>query len=119
MPVWMVQRLRAQSGANYEFHLEHMEQPFDMFYSIAFERFELGSSRIRAVFESGLTCSNQFKNMSSDISFDTVFDTGRIRLEPSSKHKQITNPDGGVVKPNRQYYSIAFERFESKLQLQI
>ena len=34
-------------ATNYEFHLEHMEQPFDMFYSIAFERFELDSRHIK------------------------------------------------------------------------
>ena len=31
----------------YEFHMAHMEQPLDMFYSIAFERFEPGSIGIR------------------------------------------------------------------------
>ena len=40
-------RLRVPSGTNYESHLEHMEQPFVQYYSIAFERFELGLNIIK------------------------------------------------------------------------
>ena len=65
-------------GTNYESHLEHMEQPFDMFYSIAFERFELGSSLVRVV-------SNIFKGISSLTQY-------LILVESGSKHKQITIP---------------------------
>ena len=34
-------------GGVHEFHLENMEQPLDMFYSIAFERFEPDSNPAR------------------------------------------------------------------------
>ena len=47
---------------NYEPRRGHMEQPFDMFYSIAFERFESVSNRVRAV-------SNPFKE---DISLNGI-----------------------------------------------
>ena len=77
-----------------------MEQPFDMFYSIAFERFELGSSSIRLT-----------QIHSKRFFFDTVFDSSRtkarILLESRSntarntsvnkvRQNQITNPDGGI-----------------------
>ena len=92
-------RLRAQSGANYKsrrgtygtftrftrftIHLEHMEQPLDMFYSIAFERFESGSSWIRP--------SNKYRikgNISLTgflIRLEPGSNPARNRLEPGSK----------------------------------
>ena len=62
----------------HEFHMAHMKHPFDMFYSIAFERFEPGSSGIRPI----STHFDLLKYIQKDISFDTVFDTVRIRFEP-------------------------------------
>ena len=48
--------------------------------------FELVSNRVRDVFETySRHIQIPFKDMSSDISFDTVFDSCRIRLEPDSK----------------------------------
>ena len=58
-----------------------MEQPFDMFYSIAFERFELSSSRIRAGFDA---YQNHIKE---DISLIQYL----IRLETSSNPVRNTN----------------------------
>ena len=81
-----LERSRGSLEPNYESHLEHMEQPFDMFYSIAFERFEPGSNE-----------SNPFKGISSLIWY-------LIQLEHNSNPVRIhsfTTPDGGVVKTNR------------------
>ena len=66
-------------GTNYESHLEHMKHPFDMFYSIAFERFERDSNE-----------SNPFKDISSLIPY-------LMQLEHNSNPVRIhsfTTPSG-------------------------
>ena len=51
---------------SFNFHMAHMKQPLVMFYSIAFERFESGSSRIR---QESNTVS---KEISEDISLNGI-----------------------------------------------
>ena len=80
--------------------------PFVMIYSIAFERFELGSSRVRVVFEQYQTILKEILSLIQYL----------IRLEPGSNPARNTSNYESHLehseKPLDMFYSIAFERFE-------
>ena len=88
-----------------------MEQPFDMFYSIAFERFELGSSRFRVGFETYQIPYQRKYLFELDLSKSKWFEYG-------SKHMQITIPDGGVHEVHEFHRSLGspFTRFTFHLE---
>ena len=85
MPFWVYNGLRTQTGTftrftRFTIHLEHSEKPFDMFYFIAFERFEPGSSSIRLA----QTHSKEYHSCQRDIIFDMVIWYRSKWVEPGS-----------------------------------